>query len=344
MTRHLTSPSPLHRLPGFDPQAPLLVIEDLHVHFDAKDHTVRAVNGVSLALEPGQTLGLLGESGCGKSVTARAVLGLIRPPRGRITHGTVRMHGVDLGQLSSAQLRRTRGPVAAMVFQDALSALNPVFTVGNQIAEAFRVHAGASRAEARERAVQMLERVGIRDAARRAHDYPHQFSGGMRQRAMIAMAVALNPRLLIADEPTTALDVSIQARIMRLLADLQHEQHMALLLISHDIALLSGEVDEIDVMYAGRIVERGPATEVCTRPAHPYTRALLDSMPRSGSGSQRLVAIPGAPPDPAHQDTGCAFAPRCPQAFARCRVERPELLSIDAGHSSACHLSQRDPP
>jgi oligopeptide/dipeptide ABC transporter ATP-binding protein len=313
----------------------LLSVEDLRVEFRAKRGWLPVLSGVSLSVSAGQTLAVLGESGCGKSVSARAVMGLVRPPRGRITGGAIRLEGADLLTMPSEARRRLRATTVAMVFQDALSALNPVLTVGSQIAELFRVHRGMSRGDARRAAVEVLDMVRIPAAAARYGDYPHQFSGGMRQRAGIAMAIALRPKVIIADEPTTALDVTIQAQIIRLLGELQREHDMALVLISHDMGVVADLADRVAVMYAGRVVEEAPAVSVYRDPAHPYTRALLGAVPRAG---HELTVIPGGPPPPG-DDAGCAFRSRCAYRHDACEVS-PAMTELGPGRSAACHLAE----
>ncbi|TDC76287.1 ABC transporter ATP-binding protein [Streptomyces hainanensis] len=326
----------------------LLEVQDLSVEFDTRDGVVRAVDGVGLALAAGETLAVLGESGSGKSVTAQAVMGILDSPPGRITGGRVLFQGRDLLTLSAEERRRIRGERMAMIFQDALSALNPVLTVGFQLAEMFRVHRGMSRRESAARAVGLMDRVGIPAAARRAGDYPHQFSGGMRQRVMIAMALALEPELIIADEPTTALDVTVQAQVMDLLAELRREYRMGLILITHDLGVVADVADRIAVMYAGRIVEQAPVRELYRRPAHQYTRGLLESVPRLDRKGRELAAIRGLPPSPSRVPSGCAFHPRCPVAREMCRADPvPPLYQVRmaaepaadaAGRTSACHF------
>jgi oligopeptide transport system ATP-binding protein len=326
-------------LPGYDPDAPLLHVEDLHVRFDTRDGTVRAVNGVSYTVDSGETLGVIGESGSGKSVTAQAIMGIVPSP-GRVAGGRIRYRGVDLLELSEEQRRGLRAESIAMIFQDALSALNPVFTVGFQIGELFRKHRGMKRSQARQRAIELLDLVQIPDARNRVGDYPHQFSGGMRQRVMIAMALALDPDVLIADEPTTALDVTIQSQIMDLLADLQRERQMGLILITHDMGVVADVTDRIAVMYAGRVVEGSPVHDVYRAPAHPYTRALLRSIPRVDRKGSALDVIGGLPPDLAHIPSGCSFHPRCPISRDRCRTDEPPLYDVATGRTSACHYWQ----
>ena len=315
----------------------LLEVEDLHVEFRSRDGVARAVNGVSFHLQPGETLAILGESGCGKSVTAQALMGILDEPPARITRGEIRYDGVDLLKLSEEDRRKYRGDRIAMIFQDALSALNPVYTVGFQLAEVFRVHRGMSRGDAKRKAVELLDQVRIPDAKKRINDYPHQFSGGMRQRVMIAMALALDPEVLIADEPTTALDVTVQAQIMTLLAELQRERTMGLILITHDMGVVAGVADRIAVMYAGRIVEEAGVYDIYGRPAHPYTKALLESIPRL-DGRSKLAVIAGSPPALTDVPQGCAFHPRCAYAADVCRQEpAPPAYAIGPGRTTRCH-------
>ncbi|MGP3967976.1 ABC transporter ATP-binding protein [Streptomyces sp. 6N223] len=320
----------------------MLEVRDLRVEFHTRDGVVGAVNGVSYAVDAGETLAVLGESGSGKSVSAQAVMGILDIPPGRVTGGEIRFAGRDLLTLGPEERRRIRGEQMAMIFQDALSALNPVLPVGYQLAEMFRVHRGATRKEARENAVELMERVRIPAARQRAGDYPHQFSGGMRQRIMIAMALALSPELIIADEPTTALDVTVQAQVMDLLAELQREYRMGLILITHDLGVVADVADRIAVMYAGRIVEHAPVHELYAAPAHPYTKGLLDSVPRldraGRDGGGELPVIRGLPPSLLAIPPGCPFHPRCPLAQPVCRAERPPLYDVSEGRTSACHL------
>ncbi|MCW2902152.1 MAG: peptide transport system ATP-binding protein [Streptosporangiaceae bacterium] len=320
---------------------PLLEVQDLHVEFRVRDSTVRAVNGLSYTLAEGETLAILGESGSGKSVAAQAVMGILDSPPARVSRGAVRLRGEDLLALPERRRRRLRGDRIAMIFQDALSALNPVFTVGDQISEMFQVHRGMRRKAARAEAVELMDRVRIPSARQRLDDYPHQFSGGMRQRVMIAMALALEPDVLIADEPTTALDVTVQAQIMRLLRELQDEMNMGLVLITHDLGVVAGVADRIVVMYAGSAVEEAPVRELYRRPAHPYTVGLLRSVPRLDRGGEPLVPIKGSPPDPAALPAGCPFAPRCPRAEEICTRDRPAPARVGSGeHSAACHFAE----
>ncbi|MFF4220463.1 MULTISPECIES: ABC transporter ATP-binding protein [Actinomycetes] len=321
-----------------------LSVRDLSVRFSTEDGTVRAVDGLSFALERGRTLGIVGESGSGKSVTNLAVLGL-HDPRTTEIRGEILLDGQELTGAPESVLEKLRGNKAAMVFQDSLTALSPYYTVGRQIAEPYRKHTGASRREARLRAVEMLRRVGIPQPELRVDDYPHQFSGGMRQRAMIAMALVCDPELLIADEPTTALDVTVQAQVLDLLGELQQETGAAIILITHDLGVVAGTVDDLLVMYAGRAVEQGPVREVLRAPRHPYTWGLLGSMPRlSASVEEPLTPIPGTPPSLLAPPPGCPFHPRCAYvsyvdggAGDRCRTERPEL---PPGRGAACHLTE----
>ncbi|EGG45027.1 oligopeptide ABC transporter [Streptomyces griseoaurantiacus M045] len=324
--------------PGTADGAPLLDVRGLHVEFRTRDGVARAVNGVDLRVAAGETLAVLGESGSGKSVTAQAVMGILDTPPGHITGGEVRFRGRDLLTLPEEQRRRLRGAEMAMIFQDALSALNPVLTVGDQLAEMFLVHRGTSRREARARAVELMERVRIPAAAQRARDYPHQFSGGMRQRVMIAMALALEPALIIADEPTTALDVTVQAQVMDLLAELRREYAMGLVLITHDLGVVADVADRIAVMYAGRIVEEAPVHDLYKAPAHPYTRGLLDSIPRLDRKGTELDAIRGLPPSLTDIPPGCAFHPRCPRARDECLTDVPPLYAAGEDRGSACHF------
>jgi oligopeptide/dipeptide ABC transporter ATP-binding protein len=287
----------------------------------------------------GETVGVVGESGCGKSVTALSVLRLIQPP-GRIEPGSrILFEGRDLLPLSDAEIRHVRGNRIAMVFQEPMTALNPVFTVGEQIAEVVRVHAGASRRAAWERAVEMLSLMGIPSPGERAGQYPHQLSGGMRQRVMIAMALVMNPALVIADEPTTALDVTIQAQILELLADLQRRLGTAIMLITHDLGVIAESTSRVVVMYAGEVVEEAPVDELFARAHHPYTEGLLHAMPRVGQSRERLAVIPGTVPPPTAWPSGCRFRDRCPYAWERCEREHPPLYQLGTGHSSRCHLA-----
>ncbi|MFF4156592.1 ABC transporter ATP-binding protein [Streptomyces sp. NPDC001678] len=316
----------------------LLDVRDLRVEFRTRDGVAKAVNGVSYSVDAGETLAVLGESGSGKSVTAQAVMGILDSPPGRVTGGEVLFRGRDLLTMGEEHRRRIRGAKLAMIFQDALSALNPVMTVGAQLGEMYEVHEGMTRKDARARAVRLMDRVRIPAAKERAGDYPHQFSGGMRQRIMIAMALALEPDLIIADEPTTALDVTVQAQVMDLLAELQGEYNMGLILITHDLGVVADVADRIAVMYAGRIVETAPVRELYAAPAHPYTKGLLDSIPRLDQKGRELYAIKGMPPSLTAIPPGCPFNPRCPLAQDICRTDRPPLFDVAPGRGSACHF------
>ncbi|MBL3665708.1 ABC transporter ATP-binding protein [Streptomyces sp. M2CJ-2] len=316
----------------------LLEVRDLHVEFHTRDGVAKAVNGVGYGVDAGETLAVLGESGSGKSVTAQAVMGILDTPPGRITGGEVVFRGRDLLELKENERRRVRGAEMAMIFQDALSSLNPVLSVGDQLGEMFVVHRGTSKKEARARAVELMDRVRIPAARERVGQYPHQFSGGMRQRIMIAMALALEPALIIADEPTTALDVTVQAQVMELLAELQREYRMGLVLITHDLGVVADVADRIAVMYAGRIVESAPVHDIYKAPAHPYTRGLLDSIPRLDQKGRQLYAIKGLPPNLMNIPSGCAFHPRCPMARDVCRTDEPPLYEVSGTRGSACHF------
>ena len=314
----------------------LLEVQDLAVSFRIDRGEVEALSGVSLGLDGGEVVGVVGESGCGKSLTALAIMGLVPSPPGRITRGRITFAGRDLLGLGEAAMTRIRGEQIAMIFQEPMSALNPVFTVGEQVAEVLRVHEGLGRAAARERTVQLLARVGIPDPGRRFGQYPHELSGGLRQRVMIAAALACRPKLLVADEPTTALDVTIQAQILALLADLQREFGMATMLITHDLGVVAQVVKRVVVMYAGKVVEEGPVAAVFGNPSHPYTAGLMRSIPALAGGAPRLPAIPGTVPAPGSWPTGCRFAPRCAHTMAECEVSLPPLHPIAAGHRAAC--------
>lgn len=317
----------------------LLEVNDLRVEFRTRGGIAHAVNGVSFHVDPGETLAILGESGSGKSVTAQAIMGIVDSPPGFVTGGQVLYRGLDLLTLPEAQRRDVRGSEIAMVFQDALSAPNPVFTVGFQLAELFRKREGTSRADGYRRAVELLDTVKIPAASERVRDFPHQFSGGMRQRVMIAMALALDPDVLIADEPTTALDVTVQAQIMKLLAELQEQRQMALILITHDMGVVADVADRIAAMYAGRVVESAPVHEIYARPSHPYTKALLESVPRVDQKGQQLSVIKGLPPTLTAIPDGCAFNPRCVYVQDICQhPPTPPLYDVADRHASACHF------
>ncbi|MEV0093626.1 ABC transporter ATP-binding protein [Streptomyces sp. NPDC050738] len=330
---------------GDSDSSPLLEVRDLHVEFHTRDGIAKAVNGVNYSVGAGETLAVLGESGSGKSVTAQAIMGILDMPPGKIPQGEILFRGQDMLKMSNEERRKIRGQKIAMIFQDALSSLNPVLSVGYQLGEMYRVHMGLSRKEAKARSIELMDKVKIPAAKDRINDYPHQFSGGMRQRIMIAMALALEPDLIIADEPTTALDVTVQAQVMDLLAELQREYNMGLILITHDLGVVADVADKIAVMYAGRIVETAPVHELYKRPAHPYTRGLLDSIPRLDQKGQELYAIKGLPPNLLAIPSGCAFNPRCPMAQDICRTDTPALAPVAeqdgselVGRGSACHF------
>ncbi|TWO69039.1 ABC transporter ATP-binding protein [Caenimonas sedimenti] len=316
-------------------QAPLLELDNLRTYFDTLAGTVRSVDGVSFTVNAGETLGVVGESGCGKSVTALSILRLVPRPPGRHM-GAVRYRGQDLLQLTEKQMRQIRGNRISMIFQEPMTSLNPVLSVGRQIAESVQQHQGLGRAAAMQRAVEMLKIVQIPEAERRASEYPHQLSGGMRQRVMIALALACNPELLIADEPTTALDVTIQAQILDLIKRLQKELGMGVIMITHDLGVVAESCDRVVVMYAGRKVEEATVFDLFDRPRHPYTRALMASMPSMNAKAARLTEIPGIVPALHDLGRGCAFAPRCAYAMERCRQEAPPLVAQGAGHMAAC--------
>ena len=336
MTSTLTTPE----VSGGPAGAALLEVDDLHVEFRTDYGVVNAVNGISYTLDAGETLAILGESGCGKSVSAQTIMGILESPPGFVTGGEIRYKGRNLLTMSAREQRDIRGEEISIVFQDALSSLNPVFSVGMQIGEMFRRHRGYSRKDAKKAAIELMDRVRIPSAKERVNDYPHQFSGGMRQRVMIAMAIALDPAILIADEPTTALDVTVQAQIMDLLGELQRETGMGLILITHDLAVVGEIADRIAVMYAGRIVETGATDAVFGAPAMPYTEGLMASIARVDQKGQRLNPIVGAPPNLAHLPSGCPFHPRCPRATERCPQELPALREVVPGRRSACHYAE----
>jgi oligopeptide/dipeptide ABC transporter ATP-binding protein len=315
---------------------PLLSVEDLYVQFWTRRGTIHAVNGVSFDIAPGETLGIVGESGCGKSVTALGLLGIL-PRAGKVVDGSAMFEGRDLVHLSDRQLRRVRGREIAMVFQDPMTSLNPVLTIGRQITEALETHFGMKGKAAQRRAAELLDRVGIPTADKRVRDYPHQFSGGMRQRAMIAMALACRPKLLIADEPTTALDVTIQAQILDLLRALVAEENAALILITHDLGVVAGMCERVNVMYAGMFMETGSATQLFAEPRHPYTVGLLQSIPRlDAARAERLHPIEGIPRDMLQPPQACPFQPRCRYEVELSRKEVPPLVEIESGHKVAC--------
>jgi oligopeptide/dipeptide ABC transporter ATP-binding protein len=313
----------------------LLEVRELRTHFAVDGGEIRAVDRVSFALDAGRVLGLVGESGCGKSMTALSLMRLVPPP-GRIVGGEIRLAGRELVTLPEREMREMRGAGLAMVFQEPMTSLNPVFTVGSQIAEAVEIHQRLGRRDAWDRAVELLGEVGIPEPLHRARDYPHQLSGGMRQRVMIAIAISCEPRVLIADEPTTALDVTIQAEILDLLRALREQRGMAVLLITHDLGVVAEQADEVAIMYAGRIVERGTVMDVFDQPLHPYTQALFRSMPGLGGHHDRLEAIPGQVPDLRQLPSGCAFRDRCALAIAECAEAVPPLEEKRPGHLAAC--------
>jgi peptide/nickel transport system ATP-binding protein len=313
----------------------LLEVQDLAVSFNTADGVVQAVRGISFAVERGRTLGIVGESGSGKSVATQTIVGLTQGAR---VSGQALFEGRDLLSMETEALRSIRGAEIAMIFQDPLSSLHPHYRVGWQIVEAIRAHESVSKREAHRRAIDLLGRVGIPQPDRSVDDYPHQFSGGMRQRAMIAMAIALNPKLLIADEPTTALDVTVQAQIIELMKTLQQEFGTAIIMITHDLGVLSGFAHEVMVMYAGKTMERGPRATLYRRPKHPYTMGLIQALPRRSDPRRRLTPIAGLPPSLIHPPPGCPFNPRCPYVFERCSAETPPLREVDDGHVSACWL------
>jgi oligopeptide transport system ATP-binding protein len=315
----------------------LLQVRDLETRFYTQDGVVKAVNGVNYDLGEGETLGIVGESGCGKSVSVLSMMRLIPSPPGKITGGKVLFEDRDLLKMDSDEIRHIRGNRVAMIFQDPMTSLNPVLTIGRQVGEALEVHMGMDKNQARRRSIELLEMVGIPQADQRIRDYPHQFSGGMRQRVMIAMALSCNPQILIADEPTTALDVTIQAQIVDLVKRLQDEIGMAVIWITHDLGVVAGLVNRVNVMYAGFIVETGPVKDIYARPRHPYTIGLLGSLPRlDESMHEKLTSIEGLPPDLIAPPPGCPFAPRCDYVMDRCQTENPSLQAVGLDHEAAC--------
>lgn len=323
---------------------PLLQVEDLQVQFRTDDGLLKAVDGISFSLDEGETLGIVGESGSGKSVTNLAILGLIPQPPGKIAGGRALFRGDDLLKMPIRQLSAIRGHRIAMIFQDPLTSLNPFLTVAEQLTEVTRLHLKHSPQQAIKHAIEMLERVGIPAASQRVFDYPHQFSGGMRQRVMIAMALSCKPNILIADEPTTALDVTIQAQILELMKELQREEGTAIILITHDLGVVANVCRRVNVMYAGKFVEEAKTDVLFAQPRHPYTKGLLDSIPRlSGAGSDRLTPIPGQPPDMIRLPPGCSFYARCPFAVERCSSDEPKLTSTTVG-KLACHVDVTTTP
>jgi peptide/nickel transport system ATP-binding protein len=322
-------------------QEPLLSVRDLVVEFPTRRGTLRALDKVSFDIAPGEVLGMVGESGAGKSITGSAIIGLIEPP-GVISGGEIRLRGERIDRLPYSQMRRIRGRRIGMVFQDPLTSLNPLYTVARQITETIRTHMDVSESEARKRAIGLLDRVGIPAAARRIDDYPHHFSGGMRQRVVIALALAAEPELVIADEPTTALDVSVQAQIIDVLKEICAERGAAVMLITHDMGVIAETADRVAVLYAGRMAEIGPVHDVIRNARHPYTRGLMGAIPTLEQESDRLVQIPGAMPRLNAIPTGCAFNPRCTQVMDRCRAEQPDLLKATPTHRVACWLATQE--
>jgi len=319
--------------------AALIQVKDLRTSFFTPEGEVRAVDGVSFSIGEGETLGLVGESGCGKSVTALSLMRLVPSPPGKIVGGEILYRGQDLLKLNGAAMRKIRGNEISMIFQEPMTSLNPVFTIGNQIGEAIHLHQGLGRKETRDKTIEMLRLVKIADPESRIDDYPHQLSGGMRQRAMIAMALSCNPSLLIADEPTTALDVTIQAQILELIKELQNKLGMSLLLITHDLGVVAEQADEVAIMYAGKIVERAQTKAIFNRPLHPYTVGLLNSLPGArGKKKKRLEAIPGVVPSLLELPSGCHFRDRCPKAAGICAEGEPELAEREKGHWAACYF------
>jgi oligopeptide transport system ATP-binding protein len=319
---------------------PLLEVDDLHMHFFTRDGVVKAVDGVSFTLEAGQTLGVVGESGSGKSVTALSIMRLIPEPPGKVAGGDILYKGESILAMSDREQRKMRGNRIAMIFQDPMTSLNPVHRIAKQIAEPLRLHKNMSRKDAWAAAVELLTQVGIPRAVDRARDYPHEFSGGMRQRAMIAMALACGPDILIADEPTTALDVTIQAQILELMQEIQARTESAIIMITHDLGVVADMADHVLVMYGGKAVEFGTADDVFYRPLHPYTWGLLESLPRHDVDDKgKLCPIKGQPPSLINLPSGCSFHPRCGHAQGICRERVPSLVEIEGGHTSACHFS-----
>jgi len=314
----------------------VLEVNNLVIRFDVPEGVVHAVNGVTLNLKEGETLGIVGESGCGKSVTMLSILRLIQTPPGRIASGIIQFQENDLLQISLDKMRAIRGAKIGMIFQDPMTSLNPVLTIGRQLTESLEIHLGFNKNESKNRAIELLSKVGIPAAKDRLKDYPHQFSGGMRQRVMIAMALTCSPKILIADEPTTALDVTIQAQIVSLVKKLGKEFGMAIIWITHDLAVIAGLADRVMVMYAGYVVEEAPVKELYKNPQHPYTIGLMNSLPRIDLDLNRLINIQGSPPDMLIQNPGCPFIERCPNAFDRCKNENPSLQKINDKHHVAC--------
>ncbi|WP_141731159.1 ABC transporter ATP-binding protein [Oligoflexus tunisiensis] len=322
-----------------DSKDALLRVRDLRTSFQTENGTVRALDGISLAVEKGKTLAVVGESGCGKSVTAMTIMGLVQEANGFVESGEILFEGQDLTKIPKEKMRAIRGDRISMIFQEPMTALNPVYTVGNQIAEVVQIHRGASKREALQEALRMLKLVHIPDAAQRLHEYPFQLSGGMRQRVMIAMALACEPSLLIADEPTTALDVTIQAQILRLMKELQQEKNTSIIFITHDLGIVAEMADRVVVMYAGKAVEHADVFSIFENPRHPYTKGLLQSIPSATvTKKQKLFTIEGTVPSLRNLPQGCRFNTRCPFAFDRCFVEAPDLTVLPGDHRVACHL------
>ena len=313
----------------------LLEIKDLSIHYVTTEGTVQAVNGVSFTINRGETLGLVGETGAGKTTTALGILGLVPNPPGKIVGGEILFEGRNLLDESEKEMRKIRGKEISMIFQDPMTALNPVLRMGEQIEEVIRIHSKMSKAEAEKKALEMLEMVGI--PAARAVEYPHQFSGGMKQRVVIAMALACNPQLLLADEPTTALDVTIQAQVLEMMKKLKTEMNTAMLLITHDLGIVAENCDKVAVMYAGEIVEYGNLEDIFLRPGHPYTKGLFGSLPSLETKTRRLQPIPGLMPDPTQLPKGCNFSPRCPEMLEACRDGEPKMIEVEPGHFVRCH-------
>lgn len=314
----------------------LLKLEDLQTYFYTDDGIVKAVDRVTFEINKGETLGVVGESGCGKSVTSLSIMRLIPNPPGKIAGGRILFEGEDLVTKSDAEMRKIRGNEISMIFQEPMTSLNPVFTVGYQIAEAITLHQKLNKKEALDQAIEMLRKVGIPSPEKRVHEYPHQLSGGMRQRVMIAMALSCNPKLLIADEPTTALDVTIQAQILELMKELKDEFNTAIMLITHDLGVVAEVCEKVAVMYAGKVVEYADVQTVFGKPQHPYTWGLLRSIPKLDSDTKRLLVIDGVVPNPLHLPTGCSFHPRCRFAKDQCRENEPEIRELQSGHSVRC--------
>ena len=325
-------------------EEPILEVDDLQTVFYTDKETIRAVDGVTFDIHPGETVGIVGESGSGKSVTARSIMGLVKRP-GKVVGGSIKFRGEELTDNTQKEWQRIRGDQIAMVFQDPLTSLNPVYTVGNQIKESLRLHQGLRGKAATQEAISLLEAVGIPDAPRRIKEYPHQFSGGMRQRAVIAVALACDPDVLICDEPTTALDVTIQAQILELLHDLQDERDLAIMFITHDMGVIAEIADRVNVMYAGEIIESAPVTDLFANPKHPYTQGLLGSIPSRNSSGERLSTIEGDVPTPNEPATYCRFADRCPEAFDECEAVHPVPVGVsdtDTDHTASCLLYPDD--